>query len=44
MLVLFDSPAGHALFNVLNPGKLKKPDDLWACFEDEESAKKMYAA
>lgn len=43
MLVLFDSPAGHCLFKVLDPGILKKPDSIWDAFTSADSAKKMCA-
>jgi len=41
MLVLFDTPAGHALFSVLDASKLKKPKDLAACFESIDSTRKL---
>jgi len=40
MLVLFDSPAGHCLFKVMDSGLLKKPEDIWDAFTSAESAKK----
>jgi nucleolar protein 58 len=43
MLVLFETPAGFALFKVLDDGKLKDPENLWKEFETAESARKMYA-
>ena len=44
MLVLFDSPAGHCLFKVMDSGLLKKPEDIWDAFTSAESAKKACAA
>ena len=43
MLVLFDSPAGHCLFKVLDTGILKSPDSIWDSFTSVESAKKTCA-
>jgi nucleolar protein 58 len=37
MLLLFESPAGYALFKVLEPGKLSKPDSIWECFSTPET-------
>merc|ERR1719198_1346604 len=41
MLVLFDTPAGHALFKVLKPGALEKPESLWDAFTSLESTNKL---
>ncbi|KAH7299264.1 hypothetical protein KP509_24G002900 [Ceratopteris richardii] len=41
MLVLFETPAGFALFKVLDEGKLDKIEDLWKEFETGESARKI---
>ncbi|OAY77505.1 putative nucleolar protein 5-2 [Ananas comosus] len=41
MLVLFETPAGFALFKVLDEGKLDKVEDLWKEFSTSESAKKV---
>jgi len=41
MLVLFETPAGHALFKVLDKGKLKSVDDIHKEFETPESANKI---
>ncbi|KAF8017912.1 hypothetical protein BT93_H2967 [Corymbia citriodora subsp. variegata] len=41
MLVLFETPAGFALFKVLDEGKLSKVEDLWQEFSSAESAKKV---
>ena len=38
MLVLFETPAGYALFKVLKPGKLAEPDKLWEDFTTSEKA------
>ena len=40
MLVLFETPAGYALFKLLDDGKLKNPDDLHKDFASAESANK----
>ncbi|KXS16409.1 Nop domain-containing protein [Gonapodya prolifera JEL478] len=40
MLVLFETPAGYALFNLLDDGKLHKPDELEKAFASSESANK----
>ncbi|KAG0343653.1 Exportin-6, partial [Podila humilis] len=34
------SPAGYALFNLLDDGKLEKPDSIWKDFETPEQANK----
>jgi len=41
MLVLFETPAGYALFKVLDESKLKSVDDLHKEFADIDSTKKM---
>lgn len=41
MLVLFETPAGFALFKVLDEGKLHKVEDLPEEFESGESARKI---
>lgn len=41
MLVLFESPAGYALFKVLDDGSLKDPDNLYKHFESGEKANKL---
>nr|BAN15014.1 SAR DNA binding protein [Bromus inermis] len=41
MLVLFETPAGFALFKVLNEGKLDKVEDLWKEFTTSDSARKV---
>eukprot|EP01096_Ripella_sp_DP13-Kostka_P000933 TRINITY_DN110_c1_g2_i1.p1 TRINITY_DN110_c1_g2~~TRINITY_DN110_c1_g2_i1.p1 ORF type:complete len:526 (+),score=357.40 TRINITY_DN110_c1_g2_i1:78-1655(+) len=41
MLVLLETPAGFALFKVLNDDKLKKPDNLYKEFESVDSAQKI---
>lgn len=40
MLVLFETPAGYALFKLLDDGKLKNPDDLYKDFENPDQANK----
>ncbi|KAM7472717.1 hypothetical protein LguiA_010900 [Lonicera macranthoides] len=39
MLVLFETPAGFALFKVLNEGKLSKVEDLWKEFSTADTAR-----
>jgi nucleolar protein 58 len=41
MLVLFETPAGHALFKVLDKGKLKNVDNIYKEFETPDVATKM---
>ncbi|KAJ8620339.1 hypothetical protein MRB53_028868 [Persea americana] len=41
MLVLFETPAGFALFKVLDEGKLSKVEDLWKEFSTSESARQV---
>ncbi|XP_052193218.1 probable nucleolar protein 5-1 [Diospyros lotus] len=41
MLVLFETPAGFALFKVLDEGKLSKVEDLWTQFSSAESARQV---
>ncbi|XP_015892928.3 probable nucleolar protein 5-1 [Ziziphus jujuba] len=41
MLLLFETPAGFALFKVLNEGKLSNVEDLWKEFSSSESARKV---
>jgi hypothetical protein len=43
MLVLFETPAGFALFKVLDEGKLDKVEDLWKEFTTSDSARKVCA-
>lgn len=38
MLVLFETPAGYALFKVLKPGKLDEVSNIWTEFETAEKA------
>ncbi|KAG0256314.1 Nucleolar protein 58 [Mortierella polycephala] len=40
MLVLYETPAGYALFTLLDDGKLEKPDSIWKSFETPEQANK----
>ncbi|KAJ3056286.1 Nucleolar protein 58 [Rhizophlyctis rosea] len=40
MLVLFETPAGYALFKMSDAGKLENPDDLFKFFETPEAANK----
>ncbi|PKU65838.1 putative nucleolar protein 5-2 [Dendrobium catenatum] len=41
MLVLFETPAGFALFKVLDEGKLSRAEDFWKDFESSESARQV---
>ncbi|KAL7239359.1 hypothetical protein ACSBR2_005295 [Camellia fascicularis] len=41
MLVLFETPAGFALFKVLDEGKLSKVEDLWKEFSTAESSRQI---
>lgn len=41
MLVLFETPAGFAIFKVLNEKKIRKSENLYEDFQTLESAKKM---
>ncbi|KAF6152015.1 hypothetical protein GIB67_010589 [Kingdonia uniflora] len=41
MLVLFETPAGFALFKVLDEGKLDKVEDLWKDFATSEAARQV---
>jgi len=41
MLVLFENPAGFALFKVLNDGKLKQVDNVYKEFESPDAAHKF---
>ena len=41
MLVLFDTPAGFAIFKVLDEGKLKDVDNIHKHFADAESARSV---
>ncbi|KAG0260809.1 Nucleolar protein 58 [Actinomortierella ambigua] len=40
MLVLFETPAGYALFTLLDDGKLEKPEQIWKDFETPAQANK----
>ncbi len=42
MLLLYETPAGYALFKVLDDGKLKKPENLYKEFATPEGARKVY--
>lgn len=41
MILLFETPAGFALFKVLDEGKLSKVEDMWQQFASPESAREM---
>ena len=38
MLLLFETPAGYALFKVLKPGKLAETDKIWEDFQTADRA------
>ncbi|KAJ3023717.1 Nucleolar protein 58 [Thoreauomyces humboldtii] len=40
MLVLFETPAGYALFKLVDDGKMETPDDLYKDFETADQANK----
>lgn len=42
MLVLFETPAGYALFKVNDESKLAKAEDVWKLFQSSDSAQKTY--
>lgn len=41
MLVLFETPAGYAVFKLLDESKLQKSDNLYEDFVDLDSAKNV---
>ncbi len=41
MLALFETPAGFALFKVLNEGKLDASEELYREFETPDAARKV---
>ena len=41
MLILFETPAGFALFKISQEGKFKNVDDISNYFESESKAKKL---
>ena len=41
MLVLFESPAGYAVFKVLKESKLKEVENIWQHFQTPEKASKI---
>ncbi|KAL5701417.1 Ribosomal RNA processing protein 1 A [Ranunculus cassubicifolius] len=41
MLVLFETPAGYALFKVLDEGKLSNFEDMWKDFATSDKARKV---
>lgn len=41
MLVLYETPAGYALFKVLKDGKIEQPEELCKEFETPKDARKM---
>lgn len=42
MLILYETPAGYALFKVLKEKKLEKIDDIIAAFASSGTASKAY--
>lgn len=43
MLVLFETPAGYAIFKLLDEKILKKPDEIFTNFSTVERANRMVA-
>ena len=41
MLILYETPAGYALFRCKNEGKLENVEDVGEYFMNEKSAKKL---
>lgn len=41
MLILFETPAGYAIFKVLNEKKLSNIDNIYNYFEDESKASEL---
>ena len=41
MLVLYETPAGHALFKVLDDAKLANVDSIWKSFETPDKANQV---
>ena len=41
MLVLFETPAGYAVFKLMDEGKLSKSDNLYEDFETLDKAKNV---
>lgn len=42
MLLLFETPAGFALFKILDADKLSEVDDVFTYFKSPEAASKVY--
>ncbi len=42
MMILFETPAGYALFKVLNAKKLSEVNDVYQFFSSPEAAAKTY--
>jgi hypothetical protein len=42
MLVLFETPAGYAIFKISDENKIKKPEDVASIFQSTEKAQKLY--
>ncbi len=42
MLLLFETPAGYALFKVLDEGKIKSVDNIFKHFESASAATGLY--
>jgi nucleolar protein 58 len=42
MLLLFETPAGYALFKVLDEGKIKNVDNIFKHFESASAATGLY--
>ena len=42
MLVLYETPAGYALFQIKDDSKVQDVDDIEKCFADSDKANKLY--
>ncbi len=43
MLVLYETPAGYALFQIKDESKIQEVEDITQHFSDADSANKLYA-
>ncbi len=43
MLVLYETPAGYALFQIKDESKIQEVEDITQHFADADSANKLYA-
>jgi nucleolar protein 58 len=42
MLILYETPAGYALFKCMKEGKTEKVEDVMKYFANSKEAKKLY--